>query len=296
MICNKMSLTEEEWDWVKNLPESKGFVDVHCHLIAEEFDEDRDHIINEAITEGVTAIVVVAEGDEQFQKILDWQKRYPEFIFPCLGYHPVQGDYSNASLASSLTTSALTSLKFIEENIENLVGIGEIGLDFTPKFTKNGAEDREKQKEALMLQVDLADEFNLPINLHSRSAGRPLFELLNSRNKVTPAVFHAYSGKTSLMKHVCKQRENWYFTFGTNRVTDSDLNQKYAKDIPIKNVLLETDAPALGVDRGKRNEPKELIRAAETFAARRNIKLNDVKNITSYNAVKLFPKLKSVLF
>ena len=59
-----MSLTEEESDWVKTLPEAKGFVDVHCHLIAEEFDEDRDHIINEAITEGVKAIVVVAEGDD----------------------------------------------------------------------------------------------------------------------------------------------------------------------------------------------------------------------------------------
>ena len=98
------------------------------------------------------------------------------------------------------------------------------------------------------------------------------------------------------MKTVCKQRENWYFTFGTNRVADSDLNQKYAKDIPIRHVLLETDAPALGIDRGKRNEPKELIRAAETFAARRNLTLNNVKNITSYNAAKLFPKLKSVLF
>ena len=116
-----MSLTKEDSDWVKTLPEAKGFVDVHCHLIAEEFDEDREHIIDEAIANGIKAIVVVAEGDDQFRKILDWQKRYPEFIFPCLGYHPVQGDYSNASLASSLTTNVMASFKFIEEHIEKLV-------------------------------------------------------------------------------------------------------------------------------------------------------------------------------
>ena len=82
----------------------------------------------------------------------------------------------------------------IEEHIEKLVGIGEIGLDFTPKFTKNGDKDRETQKEALNLQIDLADKYDLPINLHSRSAGLPLISLLFSRTKDTPAVFHAYSG------------------------------------------------------------------------------------------------------
>ena len=290
-----MSLTEDEKDWVASLPEASGFVDVHCHLIAEEFDHDREQVIDEAISEGVKAIVVVAEGEDQFQNILALQEKYPDFIFPCLGYHPIQGEYSNASLASSLTRDCLKSMSFIEENVDKLVGVGEVGLDFTPKFTKNGAEDREKQKEALKLQVDLADKLDLPINLHSRSAGRPLFELLNSRSSTTPAVFHAYSGKTSLMKQVCKQHSNWYFTFGTNRVQESDLNIKYAKDLPLKHLLLETDAPALGEDRGKRNEPKKLIRAAKVFASRRNLTLDQVKNITSYNAVKLFPKLKSVI-
>jgi len=288
-------VTEGEKDWIDSLPDTKGFVDVHCHLIAEEFNHDRDHVIDEAISEGVKAIVVVAEGEEEFQNILSLQEKHPDFIFPCLGYHPVQGDYSNASLASSLTTEWLKSFSFIEENVDKLVGIGEVGLDFTPKFTKNGAEDREKQKEALKLQADLADKLSLPINLHSRSAGRPLFELLNSRDNITPAVFHAYSGKTSLMKQVCNQNKNWYFTFGTNRIEESDLNKKYANEIPLKHLLLETDAPALGEDRGKRNEPKNLIRAAQVFAARRKLTLNHVKNITSYNAVKLFPKLKSVI-
>ena len=70
-----MSLPKEELEWIENIPEAKGFVDVHCHLIAEEFDDDRDHIINDAIEAGVQAIVVVAEGDEQFQKILDCTER-----------------------------------------------------------------------------------------------------------------------------------------------------------------------------------------------------------------------------
>ena len=291
-----MDLPDEELVWIRSLPPSQGFVDVHCHLLAKEFDDDRDDVIKEAITKGIRAIVVVAEGEDEFEKILEWQEKYPRFIFPCLGYHPIQGDYSHAASAHSLTSKYLNSIDYIEKNVHKLVGIGEIGLDFTPKFTKNGAEDREEQKQALHLQLDIANRLNLPINLHSRSAGRPLFELLKSRDIITPAVFHAFSGKTSQMKEVCRQHKEWYFTFGTNRVADSELNQKYARDIPLRHVLLETDAPALGEDRGKRNEPKNLIRAAETLGTRRNLTLDQVKNITSYNAVKLFPKLKSVLF
>ena len=128
-------VTEGEKDWIDSLPDTKGFVDVHCHLIAEEFNHDRDHVIDEAISEGVKAIVVVAEGEEEFQNILSLQEKHPDFIFPCLGYHPVQGDYSNASLASSLTTEWLKSFSFIEENVDKLVGIGEVGLYFTPNFT-----------------------------------------------------------------------------------------------------------------------------------------------------------------
>ena len=291
-----MNLSEEEKDWVDSLPDASGFVDVHCHLIAEEFKDDREETISDAKSAGVRAIVVVAEGEHEFQDILALQEMHPDFIFPCLGYHPVQGDYSNASLAYSLTTEYLKSMTLIEENKDKLVGIGEVGLDFTPKFTKNGTEDRDRQREALKQQVDLADKLNLPINLHSRSAGRPLFELLNTRNSNTPAVFHAYSGKVGLMKQVCKQHDNWFFTFGTNRIPESGLNETYAKELPLKHLLLETDSPALGEDRGKRNEPKNVIRAAEVFAFRRKLTLNQVKNISSYNAVKLFPKLKSVIF
>ena len=292
--------------YLENLPKSNGFVDVHCHLAASEFDDDREKVIEEAKSAGVAAIIVVAEGPDCYEKILKLQESHPDFIFPCLGCHPIQGDYCDVDKAKSLTPDYLKEfgrLDFIEKNFENLVGIGEIGLDFTMKYTPNGSLDRDLQREALRQQVKLAENLNLPINLHSRSAGKPLFEILDSEFPKISGVFHAYAGKPSLIPYMIKKNPNLYFSAGTNRVCiESDNKEKFTqaekffKNIPFENVLLETDSPALGPERGVRNHPKNVVLAAESFARSRGLEIGVVKDLTSFNASKLFPKLKRILY
>ena len=293
-------------EYLQNLPTSKGYVDVHCHLAASEFDSDRDEVIQAAKNAGVAAVIVVAEGPDCFEKILDLQEKYPDFIFACLGCHPIQGDYCDVEKAKSLTPEYLEKfgrIDFITKNVEKLSGIGEIGLDSTLKYTPNGAADRDLQRAALRTQVQLASTLNLPINLHSRSAGKPLFEVLDKEFPEISGVFHAYAGKPSLIPFMTKKNPKLYFSAGTNRVcVESDNAEKFTqaekffKNIPYENVLLETDAPALGPFRGERNEPKNVVLAAESFARSRGLDVGLVKNLTSFNACKLFPKLRRVLY
>jgi len=218
-------------------------------------------------------MIVVAEGAENFDKILKLQMAYPDFIFPCLGYHPVQGDYNDPGNATSLSKNYFNNkieqnFNFIKES-KNIVGIGECGLDFTPKFTKNGAPDRELQKAALIEQISLAKDLKLPVNLHSRSAGKPLFSLMNDNFPNQPCLFHAFSGNVKQIPNFTKLNENAYFSVGTNRINLEPQilkkkivhgpNYKFISSIPVDRLLLETDLPALGPNRGERNEPENLL-------------------------------------
>ncbi|CAH3111565.1 unnamed protein product [Porites lobata] len=111
--------------------------------------------------------------------MLDLHKRYPDFIAPCLGVHPVQ----SLTPDRSATLQDLEGVEeFIRKNHEELVAIGEVGLDFTPRFIQK-EEDKEIQREVFSKQIKLALELDLPLNVHSRSAGRHVIEMLQQHGK-----------------------------------------------------------------------------------------------------------------
>ena len=299
MSIKPAALSEDDQIFISSLKPTRGLVDCHIHLYADEFKDDLSDVILKANQAGVIAAITVAEGPENFERILELQKQYPEFVFPCLGFHPIQGDYNNAEKAKSLDESYLQQnhLDFIADHASKLSAIGEIGLDFTPKFTPNGSEDREKQKIALKKQIDLAQRLNLPINLHSRSAGKPLFDILLKDYPDQAAIFHAYAGKPGLVPIMCQKNENQYFSVGTNRLDISNpQTPKFIKSIPLKNMLLETDSPALGPIRGERNLPQNLTSVVEVIGNLRGLTVDQVRDITTNNAVRLFPKLAKIAF
>lgn len=309
-----VKLDQESLDFINNLPDAKGFVDCHNHVYAEEFEQDLEQTIEKALANQVLAMIVVAEGHQNFQSILQLQEKYPNFIFPCLGWHPIQGEYTRPLEAASLRQEYFgegdTKFEEIRTAAANqqIVGIGEAGLDFTPKFLKNGKIDKETQLECLEKQFSLAKSLNLPINLHSRSAGRPLLEIMNEKYHNHPCQFHAFSGKASRIPYYINEQRNsnLFFSVGTGRLDltpevikkknstryKPNENFKFISSIPIRNLLLETDLPALGPERGVRNEPENLILAAQAVASVFNLPLEKVRNLTSYNACRLYPKLK----
>lgn len=269
------------------LTDGDGYIDCHCHLADEMFDKDSNDVIEKARKRGLSAIVVVPIGIEDFSKVLDLSRKYSSILSPCLGVHPVQRGTDDQRCVT--LEDIEKALPLMEQHIDSICGIGEIGLDYQPRVCKH-PDDKDVQKQVLKLQVELANKYNLPVNVHSRSAGRPTIAALKefgARN----VVMHAFDGRPAVAMEGVK--EGFYFSIPPSIVRNEQ--EKFVKQVPIENMLLETDSPGLGPEKGVRNEPSNIHISCEYIAKIKNMDPSEVRRITTANAVKLFPKLSKLL-
>nr|XP_038946528.1 putative deoxyribonuclease TATDN3 isoform X3 [Rattus norvegicus] len=263
-----------------------GLVDCHCHLSAPDFDSDLDDVLEKARKANVMALVAVAEHAGEFEKIMQLSERYNGFILPCLGVHPVQ-ELSPEKTRSVTLKDLDVALPIVENYKDRLLAIGEVGLDFSPRYAGTH-EEKEEQRQVLIRQVQLAKRLNVPLNVHSRSAGRPTISLLREQEKV---LLHAFDGRPSVaMEGV---RAGYYFSIPPSIVRSGQ--QKLVKQLPLSSLCLETDSPALGPEKLTRNEPCNISIAAEFIAQVKGISVEEVREVTTQNAFKLFPKLQYLL-
>ncbi|XP_030668894.1 putative deoxyribonuclease TATDN3 isoform X2 [Nomascus leucogenys] len=284
-----------------------GLVDCHCHLSAPDFDRDLDDVLEKAKKANVVALVAVAEHSGEFEKIMQLSERYNGFVLPCLGVHPVQGlspeDQRNVTLKD-----LDVALPIIENYKDRLLAIGEVGLDFSPRFAGTD-EQKEEQRQVLIRQIQLAKRLNLPVsktilsewylkeillslnrNVHSRSAGRPTINLLQEQG-ADKVLLHAFDGRPSVaMEGV---RAGYFFSIPPSIIRSGQ--QKLVKQLPLTSICLETDSPALGPEKQVRNEPWNISISAEYIAQVKGISVEEVIEVTTQNAVKLFPKLRHLL-
>lgn len=263
-------------------------VDCHCHLAAPEFQGDIEVVLEDAKKANVLALVVVAEHLRDFEKIIQLSERYPGFVYPCLGIHPVQsilGEHERSATLKDLDEA----LPFIEIYKDCLLAIGEVGLDFTPRFASTG-EEKEEQRQVLIKQIQLAKQLDLPLNVHSRSAGRPTINLLKEQG-AEKVLLHAFDGKSSVAMEGVKA--GYFFSIPPSIIRSEQ--QKLVKQLPLEHICLETDSPALGPEKQVRNEPKNIFIGAEYIAKIKGVSLEEVLDVTTQNALRLFPKLKNFL-
>jgi TatD DNase family protein len=251
------------------------FIDTHAHVYSEELLPDINQCIQNAIGAGVSKIFMPAIDSHSLNAMFSVEKSFPEMCFAMMGLHPCYVK-ENVQEELNIVADQLSKRKF--------PAIGEIGLDFfwDKTFVK-------QQQLAFNTQMQWALDFNLPIVIHTRNAmGETIEAVKPFANKGLRGIFHCFSGS----KESAEQITGMGFHLGLGGV----LTYKNAgvaeaiKEIPMKWLVLETDAPYLSPVpyRGKKNEPAFIVEVAKKLAEIKNIPLHDVAKITTENAVKIF--------
>ncbi|KAL3874043.1 hypothetical protein ACJMK2_037107 [Sinanodonta woodiana] len=272
------------------MTETEGtLIDCHCHLADKDFKDDVDQVVADAKEKGVVAALVVGTCASEFQRVIDLADRYPDFILPCFGVHPVQGALTEEQRCVTIEDLD-EAIPWIEKYHKRLGAIGEVGLDFQPRICKT-RHDKEVQKQVLIRQIDLADKYNLPLNVHSRSSGRPTIALLREQG-ASRVLLHAFDGKASVAREGAM--EGYYFSVPPS-VIRSEQKQKMVKELPLESLLLETDSPALGPDKEERNVPGNIILSCDYIASAKKLETSEVCKLTTQNALRLFPRLSKLI-
>jgi TatD DNase family protein len=248
-------------------------IDTHTHLCDSVFDPDRDDVIKRAKMAGVAKIISVSENMADAKCNIELAGMYAE-ILPAAGQYPTHLDLSQAQEMG----------EFIRANRKRLAAIGEVGLDF---WVIKEDRDREIQKEIFADFIDLSLELDLPLNVHSRSAGRHAVALLLEGN-AKKVQLHAFDGKAGAAMPAVEA--GYYFSIPPS-VVRSPQKQKLVKHLPLSCLMVETDSPVLGPTPDERNEPKNILLVMEKIAELKNINPEKVLEAVSQNTWKLYGKL-----
>lgn len=248
-------------------------VDTHSHINTLEKITPQEAIDN-AKANGVEKIIVPAATVNDIDEVLKFVNKY-ENTFGLLGVHPSEVKDWNDSL--------LDKIREYSKN-EKIVGIGEIGLDYYWDKSFN-----DLQKEVFIKQIKLANELKLPICVHDREAHKDSFDILKKYNKTSDVVMHCFSGSVEFAKECVK--EGWFIALGGVVTFKNAIKMKeVAKEVPIENLLVETDAPYLTPVpfRGTENQPAYVKFVAEEIAKLRGITFEEVATATTRNAEKVY--------
>jgi len=250
------------------------FIDTHTHLQFESYDKDRELVIQRAIKNDIDAVITIGTDLKSSNDALDLAKKFA-VVYASVGIHP--NDCINTS------SNDLDELEKMAQK-DKAIAIGEIGLDYYRQYSP-----KEKQKDVLRKQIQLARKLGLPIIIHNRDAHEDIYKVLKEeRAEEISGVFHSFSGDITFLKSILAL--NYHVSF-TGPVTFKNTNYNKLIDyVPLEQLLLETDSPFLAPVpfRDKRNEPSFIRYIAEKVAQVKGITLEKLAEITSDNAKNLF--------
>ncbi len=251
------------------------FTDTHAHLYDEAFAAEEDSAVERAALAGVTKIVLPDIDSQSRDAMFSLADRHPGVLYPCLGLHPtsVDANWENEML-------------LLEKQLGRRIwAIGEIGMDcyWSKEFV-------EQQKEALRIQLELADRLNLPVIIHSRESTELIINVIRECRHLSPhGVFHAYSGSAETYRELQKLGD-WYIGIGGVLTYKKASIAETVRGIPLDRILLETDCPYLTPVpfRGKRNESGYIPHIAAKLAELTGKDIAEIAAQTTENAEKLF--------
>lgn len=233
------------------------FIDTHCHLDGEEFNEDREMVVQRAKESGCTAIFLPAIDLTSSQRILKLCPQYPGYLYPMVGLHPeeVRADWREqlATIKDILVPRESVLSSFSSLPSPQIIGIGEVGLDFYWS-----REFEQEQLEAFEEQVRWSVETRLPLMIHCRKAQNEMVTILRRYARELPGgVFHCFTGNEQEARQLLEFDGFVLGIGGVSTFKSSHLPDVLPACVPLDRLVLETDAPYMAPVpmRGQRNEP-----------------------------------------
>ncbi|HEA29283.1 MAG TPA: TatD family deoxyribonuclease [Leeuwenhoekiella sp.] len=251
-------------------------IDTHTHLYKEEFDDDRDAAIKRANDLGITTFVIPAIDSTYTSAMDNLKDNYPGQMYLMTGLHPTQVKPDSYTEELGHVADRLKEKSFS--------AVGEIGIDL-----HWDQSTLDIQQEAFKTQIQWAKKNKLPIVIHCRDAFDETFEVLESeKDEHLHGVFHCFTGNLEQAKRAISF--NLKLGIGGIATFKNGKIDQFLNEIPLKDIVLETDAPYLAPapHRGKRNESAYLMKVAQKVARIYNLPLEDVAKITSASARTVF--------
>ena len=253
--------------------------DNHAHLDDEKFNDDREIII-ENIGKEIKGFISAGYSLEGSQKAVELSNKY-EFIYATCGISPNDIPQSEEELWKTIV-----KIRELVQINKKVVAIGEIGLDY---YWEKDEERRNLQKLGFIKQIELANELNLPIVIHTREAVMDTLEILKQHEVKNKGIFHCCPLNRELVKEALKL--GFYISFaGPITFKNSKNADEIIKIVPNDKMLIETDSPYLSPEplRGKRNDPRNVKYIAQKIADVKGLSLEEVANITYGNVTRIY--------
>lgn len=250
-------------------------IDTHAHIYASEFDHDRDEVIQRALNQGVSKILLPNIDLDSIQPMLKTQAQYPTICRSMMGLHPC---YVNAEVKQTLATI----YSWFDKH--PFIAVGEIGIDLYWDKTY-----KAEQEYAFTAQLNWAKELTLPVVIHTRDSIEETLQLLkNEQDGTLSGVFHCFGGSVEQAQAI--NDLGFHLGLGGVSTFKNGGMDKVIPSLSLDYLILETDCPYLAPvpHRGKRNEPSYTALIAKRIAELRDMDIEKVDQLTTANAERLF--------
>jgi len=249
--------------------------DTHTHLYSEEFEADREAMMQRALDAGVRRLFVPSIDSSYTQQMYELESQYPGEVFLMMGLHPTY-----------VKDNHLEELAHVEQQLEmhRFYAVGEIGIDLY--WDKSRLKE---QQYAFSHQIKLAKKFGLPINIHCRDAFDEVFEVLESeKGSDLFGIFHCFTGSYEQAQKAIGY--NMALGIGGVSTFKNGKIDQFLADIPLEHIVLETDAPYLAPVpyRGKRNESAYVMIVAQKLAELYGVTVEKIAAQTTANSQRIY--------
>jgi TatD DNase family protein len=261
------------------------YVDVHCHLTHKDFDHDLDAVVKNASKLGLKHIISNGLNPQSNRQALTLAAKYP-VISAAAGIYPIDAvnhllpdDFTLKIEKFNVDQEIATIAEYAQQ--KKIIAVGECGLDGYWVDESFFAE-QERVFEAL---IGIALSHDLPLIVHTRKREKRSFEILESCG-VKKVNFHCYGGKVKMALRYA-EKHGWWFSIPANS-RNNDNFTKMLRELPLPQILTETDAPYLAPKRGERNEPANVCQTVSHLAELRNFSLDQAMELIENNYYRLF--------